>query len=124
MSSVAPSIATPFQIARPSRCIGTETSSTVAPAPARRVGRLADGGVDVGLRQAGQLEALAQHADAQALGPAVEALDVRRHPHADLARIEPVLAGEHLEHRRRSRRRVRAIGPTWSIVSSIGKMPV
>ncbi len=64
------------------------------------VGRVAHGLVDIGLGEAGQLEALAQHADAQALGPAVEAIDVRRDLHADLARVEPVLAGEDLEHER------------------------
>ena len=46
------------------------------------------------------LEALAQHADAQALGADLERRRVGLHADADLARVEAVLAGDRLEHQR------------------------
>ena len=87
------------------------------------LGGVADGGVDVGLGHAVALEALAQEADAQAVGPAVEALDVgvtwtptwRGSRPSSPASTSSAAAQSATE---------RAIGPTWSIVSSIGKMPV
>ena len=122
--SVAPSIAIAFQIASPSRCIGTETSSTRGARPRQRVGGRAHGGVDVGLGDVRDPEALGQHADPQAVGADLErracsparTTPIWRGSSPSSPAIAPSISAQSAT--------VRAIGPMWSSVSSIGKIPV
>ncbi len=90
---------TPFQIAMPSRCIGTETSVTSWPRPASPLGRRGDQRVDLRLGGSRDREGLAQDADAQR-----RLLAQRRRVaggrHGALARVGAIGAGDRVEHQR------------------------
>ena len=98
-------------------------SSTVAPIARKRSAAARDLGVDAGLAVF-PAEALLHNADAHAADTAAERLGIVIDPWLVLPGIKAVLAGDNLPASTRYRRRSGVIGPVWSMVGSIGMMPV